>query len=76
MSNIPGVSIDPTSTKQREITVVVYVDGQAYETHTTQVQEFAIPFVVSAAIVQVDDPDYDGAAEQARDAGDPLPPGW
>ncbi len=75
MSNIP-VSIDPTSTKQREVTVVVYVDGKPYETYTNQVQEFAIPFVVSAAIVQVDDPDYDAAADHARDAGDPLPPGW
>lgn len=75
MANVP-VSIDPTSERKREVTVVFYVDGKAYTTESFQIPEFAIPFVVSAAVVQLDDPDLDGAAEQAREAGEPLPPGW
>jgi len=75
MANIP-VNIDPRSTKEREVTVIVYVDGKEYTQETHVVPEYAIPFVVSAAMVQLDDPDEEGAIEQARDAGEPLPEGY
>lgn len=75
MARIP-VQLSSTSTREREVTVVVYVDGKEYTQETRRVEEWAIPYVASAAIVQVDDPDYDGAREQAIDAGEPLPPGY
>lgn len=75
MAKIP-VKIDSRSVRPREVTVDIYIDGQHYVTETRQVPEFAIPFVAAAAVVQIDDPDVDGAIEQARDAGEPLPPGF
>lgn len=75
MAKIP-VNIDPRSVKPREVTVTVYVDGKVYTHETYKVAEYAIPFVVRAAMVQLDDPDEDGAIEQARDCDEPLPPGY
>lgn len=75
MARIP-VKIDPSSTKPRELTVLIYVDGKEYTQETRQVEEWAIPYVAAAAIVQVDDPDYEAAAEDAKLSGEPLPPGW
>jgi hypothetical protein len=57
------VQIDKASRKLREVTVVVHVDGQEYETRTFRVPEFAIPYVVMAAMIQVEDPDLQGASE-------------
>lgn len=62
MARIP-VRINPKSTKEREVTVIVYVDGQEYVQETRKIEEWAIPHVASAAIVQIDDPDYEGASE-------------
>lgn len=51
------------STREREVTVIVYVDGQEYVQETRKVEEWAIPHVASAVIVQIDDPDYEGARD-------------
>jgi hypothetical protein len=62
MANIP-VKIDPNSSTQREVTLVVYVDGKQYDSVTRHVEEWAIPYVAGAAVVQVDDPDYEAAED-------------
>lgn len=55
--------INKNSTEEREVKVVVYVDGQEY-THTVQrIEEWAIPHVAFTVVAQVDDPDYEGAEE-------------
>ena len=75
MANIP-VNIDPRSTKGREVTIIVYVDGKEYSQETKMVPEYAIPHVVGCALAQVEDPDEDGAIDAARDNGTPLPEGY
>jgi hypothetical protein len=75
MANIP-VHIDPRSTRKREVTVVVHVDGEVYTTETYHIEEFAIPSCVADACVQLEDPDIDRAIEGARENGEPLPPGY
>ena len=75
MANIP-VSIDPRSTKPREVTVIVYVDGKEYVQETHKVPEYAIPHVTMCALVQVSDPDEDGAIDACRNNRTPLPKGY
>lgn len=75
MARIP-VKIDPTSTRKREVTIVVHVDGQVFTTETYHVEEFVIPYAAAAACTQLEDPDYEQAVDVARDNGEPLPPGW
>ncbi len=75
MARIP-VSINPRSDRKRQVTAIFYVDGQQYESVTTEVEEFAIPTVVAAAYAQIEDPDLDMAIEHANQSGDPLPPGY
>lgn len=62
MAKIP-FRLDRNSSKEREVTVVVYVDGQEYTQMTQQVEEWAIPYVAAATCVQVEDPDYDAARD-------------
>lgn len=62
MARIP-VRIDPNSEVEKEVTVIFYVDGKEYTQETYRVAEFAIPYVVGAACVQIEDPDYEAAAE-------------
>jgi hypothetical protein len=62
MAKIP-VKIDPRSERNLEVTVIVYVDGKEYTQATHLVEEWAIPYTVSAAIVQIEDPDYEAARE-------------
>jgi len=65
MAKIP-VRINDKSTKEREVTVVVYVDGQEFTQTTQRVQEWAIPYVATATCVQVEDPDYESAADDRK----------
>lgn len=69
MAKIP-MRIDPKGTKKREVTVVVHVDGREYTQTTQMVEEWAIPFVAHAALIQVEDPDYDAAADAQATAAD------
>lgn len=75
MARIP-VQINSRSEKPREVTAVFYVDGKEYTQVTSTMPEFAIPHVIAAAYAQVEDPDVDGAVENARTSGDPLPRGY
>lgn len=75
MAKIP-VKIDPRSRKEREVTVVFYVDGKEYSTEVYHLEEFAIPQVIADACVQLEDPDYQRAFELAREGDSPLPPGY
>jgi len=75
MARIP-VRLDPTSTAEKQVTVIFYVDGKEFTQETYRVQEFAIPYVVAAACVQVEDPDYDAAIEDAKGNDDALPTGF
>ncbi len=62
MAKIP-FRLDKNSSKEREVTVVVYVDGREYAQTTQQIEEWAIPYVAVATCVQVEDPDYDSARD-------------
>ncbi len=63
------MNFDPKSDRKREVTVIVYVDGTEYTQVTQSVEEWTIPYVARAALAQVEDPDYDAAADaQARSA--------
>jgi len=75
MARMP-LKINQTSTRPREVTVVIHVDGREYTQVTKTVEEWAIPHVAFAVVVQVEDPDYEGAAQSAKDNGEKLPPGW
>jgi hypothetical protein len=68
MARIP-LKIDSKSTKQREVTVIVYVDGKEFTQLTQNVDEWAIPYVAAAACTQVDDPDYEAASDDAANEG-------
>jgi len=67
MARIP-VRLDPTSTTKKQVTIVFYVDGKEFTQETYHVEEFAIPYVVAAACVQVEDPDLDAALSVRDDA--------
>jgi hypothetical protein len=56
--------------------VVVHVDGQVYTTETYHVEEWVIPYAAAAACTQLEDPDYEQAADNARENGEPLPRGY
>lgn len=56
-----------TDTRKRELTVIVYLDGKEYMQLTNEVETWAVPYVASAALTQVDDPDYDAASDALRD---------
>lgn len=76
MAKIP-MKLDPVSNKPREVTVIVYVDGKEYTQSTQNVEEWAIPYVAHAALVQVEDPDYDAASDaQAQKANDKIGKGF
>ncbi len=69
MAKIP-MNFDPKSTRKREVTVVVYVDGKEHMQATYPVEEWAVPHVSHAALAQLEDPDYEGAAEAQAAAAD------
>jgi hypothetical protein len=52
----------------REVTIHIYVDGKPYDSHTNKdVPDYAVPYVAMAAIVQVQDPDLEMAADSVED---------
>jgi hypothetical protein len=53
--------------KQVEITVMVYADGKLIDEHTNSVPDWAVDFVASTAIVQVEDPDLELARDFANE---------
>lgn len=69
MAKIP-MKFDPKSERLREVTVIVYVDGKEHTQTTQRVKEWAVPYVAHAALVQVEDPDYDAAADAQAHAAD------
>ena len=69
MAKIP-VNIDPKSDRKREVTVVVYVDGKEYVQTTNEVEEWAVPYAAHAALVQVQDPDYEAASDTQASVAD------
>jgi hypothetical protein len=62
MAKIP-MKFDSRSERLREVTVVVFVDGKEYTQTTQHVKEWAIGQVIHTALTQVEDPDYDAAAD-------------
>lgn len=55
--------------KMVEVVVMVYADGKLVDQGVNHhVPAWAVDYVASAAVVQVDDPDLE-AAEEALDAG-------
>lgn len=76
MAKIP-MKLDPVSDRPREVTVIVYVDGKEYTQTTQKVEEWAIPYVSHAVLVQVEDPDYDAASDaQAQQANNKIGRGF
>lgn len=52
----------------REVTVHIYVDGKPYDSFTNkEVPEYAVAYVASAAVIQVQDPDLSMAADSVED---------
>jgi hypothetical protein len=52
----------------REVTIHIYVDGKPYDSFTNKdVPDYAVPYVAMAAIVQVQDPDLEMAADSVED---------
>lgn len=62
MAQIP-FRLNKNSSKELEVTVVVFVDGREYVQTTQRVEEWAIPYVAAAACTQAEDPDYDAARD-------------
>jgi hypothetical protein len=52
-----------------EVKVIIYVDGVEYDSHDEQVPAYAIPYIASAAIVQIQEPDLERAMEEATEEG-------
>ncbi len=76
MAKIP-MNLDPVSDRELEVTVIVYVDGREYTQTTQKVEEWAIPYVAHATLVQVEDPDYDAASDaQAQHADEKIGRGF
>lgn len=75
MARIP-VDVNSLSEKKRELVVVFYIDGREYTRIVNHVEEFAIPTVIAHAYAQVEDPDVREIANELRQEGEPLPPGW
>jgi len=62
------VKLDETP---REVTIHVYVDGQLHDSHTNkEVPAYAVDYVAMAAVVQVQDPDLEMAADSALEHSD------
>ncbi len=52
------------SEKIRKVRLVIEVDGEPHTDHTFDIEDFAVDYACGAAFVQLDDPDYDSAAEE------------
>jgi len=60
MARVP-MKLNKKSAKIREVTVIVFIDGEEYTQTTKLVEEWAIPHVAFSITTQLDDPDYEGA---------------
>lgn len=44
-----------------EVKIVVYMDGVEFDSHVEQIPAFAVAYACSAAITQIQDPDFEAA---------------
>ncbi len=52
-----------------QVKVIILVDGVEYDSHEEAIPAYAIPYVASAAVVQVQDPDLESAMDTEQETG-------